>query len=108
MKLQFDSTSHYGAGAEGSVWTNSEMRADDNPWNTYFIDGLPIGPISAPGDLAVDAALHPVDGPWLYFVTVNLATGETVFTETNAEHERAADQLGDWCRESDENAVYCE
>lgn len=108
MKLQFDSTSHYGAGSQGSVWTTDEERADDNPWNTYVIDGLPIGPIAAPGDVAIDAALNPADGPWLFFVSVNLADGTTVFTETVAEHERAVDQLRAWCRESDENAVYCE
>ncbi len=53
---------------------------DDNPWNTYVHTGLPIGPIANPGDVAIDAAMHPADGDWLYFVTVNLDTGETVFT----------------------------
>ena len=60
--------------------------------------GIPIGPIGAPGDLAIDAALHPADGPWLYFVTVNLDTGETKFTSTIAEHNAAVQELRDWCR----------
>ena len=38
---------------------------------------------------AIDAAMHPADGPWLYFVTVNLDTGETVFTDNYADHQRA-------------------
>ncbi len=106
MKLQFDSTSHYGyawkhgAREEGGVFSTSAELKDDNPYNTYFITGLPIGPIGAAGDLAIDAALHPVDGPWLYFVTVNLDTGETVFSETNAQHETAVQQLRQWCRTS--------
>ena len=79
--------------------TSAELN-DDNPYNTYFITGLPIGPIGAAGDLAIDAALHPVDGPWVYFVTVNLDTGETVFSETNAQHEAAVQQLRQWCRTS--------
>ncbi|MDI2098061.1 endolytic transglycosylase MltG [Ruicaihuangia caeni] len=105
MPLQFDSTSHYGiewrtgeSTAGESVWTTDEERSDDNPYNTYVHAGLPIGPISAPGDLALEAALHPADGSWLYFVTVDLNTGETVFSTTLAEHEAAVEQLRGWCR----------
>ena len=41
-------------------------------------------------------------------MTINLATGETQFSETLAEHERGVDKLRAWCRASEENAVYCE
>ena len=56
----------------------------------------PIGPISNPGAVAIDAAFNPTEGPWLFFVTVNLTTGETVFTETAAEHEAAVEQYYAW------------
>lgn len=97
--LQMDSTAQYGYGElhDGTVSSSGEALTDDNPWNTYVYPGLPIGPIANPGDLAIDAAMHPVDGPWQYFVTVNLDTGETVFTETLAEHERAVAQWQAWC-----------
>ena len=36
-------------------------------------------PISAPGKAALEAAANPEKGKWLYFVTVNLDTGETKF-----------------------------
>jgi UPF0755 protein len=102
MRLEFDSTAHYGAGgASGSVFTTDEERAAVNDYNTYVIPGLPIGPIAGAGDQAIDAAMHPVDGPWLFFVTVNLDTGETVFTTTISEHEAAVEQLRQWCRDSD-------
>jgi conserved hypothetical protein, YceG family len=106
MKLQFDSTSHYGYAwkhgtrQDGGVFSSKAELTDDNPFNTYVISGLPIGPIGAAGDLAIDAALHPVDGPWKFFVTVNLDTGETVFSETNAQHDAAVRQLREWCRTS--------
>ncbi len=106
MKLQFDSTTHYGYAwkhgerEEGGVFSTSAELTDDNPYNTYVIPGLPIGPIGAAGDLAIDAALHPADGSWLYFVTVNLDTGETVFSDTNAQHDAAVQQLRQWCRTS--------
>ena len=102
MKMEFDSTAHYGANSQsGSVFTSDAERAAVNDYNTYVIPGLPIGPISAPGDVAIDAAMHPVDGTWLFFVTVNLDTGETVFSDTVREHDRAVAQLREWCRGSD-------
>ena len=36
----------------------------------------------APGQAAIEAALNPEDGNWLFYVTVNLATGETKFTDS--------------------------
>jgi len=69
---------------------------------------LPIGPIGLPGDLAIDAALNPVEGPWFFFVTINLATGETVFSETIDEHESAVAILREWCNASVENGTYCD
>ncbi len=108
MLLQSDATVHYGIGDTSSVWTSPEQRADaSNPYNTYANPGLPVGPIGLPGADAIAAAVTPADGTWLYFVTVNLKTGETVFSNTLAEHERAAKQLYAWCKESDENAAYC-
>jgi UPF0755 protein len=99
--LQMDSTAQYGYGElhAGSVSTSEQAQHDDNPWNTYVHPGLPVGPISNPGDVAIDAAMHPADGPWLYFVTVNLDTGETVFTTTYAEHQKYVKQFQQWCSE---------
>jgi UPF0755 protein len=109
MNLQSDATVAYGTGRLDTVWTETAEREDaSNPYNTYANPGLPVGPIGLPGDLAIDAALHPVDGPWLFFVPVNLATGETVFSETADEHQAAVDQLLAWCDESTENASYCQ
>jgi len=107
-RLEFDSATQYGAGETGSVWSSGDALDADNPYNTYAIEGLPVGPIAAPGDLAIDAVLNPADGPWYFFVTTNLATGETQFSETNTQHEQGVEVLRDWCRASEENAVYCE
>jgi len=101
-KLQMDSTAQYGYGEmhDGTVSTSQEALEDPNPWNTYVHPGLPVGPIANPGDTAIDAAMHPADGPWLYFVTVNLETGETVFTETYAQHQQAIEQWTKWCEDN--------
>ncbi|PRI12222.1 endolytic transglycosylase MltG [Leucobacter massiliensis] len=99
MKLQMDSTAQYGMGQheDGSVWSTDEALADDNPWNTYVHEGLPKGPIANPGRDAIAAALNPEPGDWLYFVAIDLDTGESVFSKTNEEHEAAVQRLNEWC-----------
>ena len=106
-RLEFDSATQYGAGETGSVWSSGDALDADNPYNTYVIEGLPVGPIAAPGDVAIDAVLNPAEGPWFFFVTINLATGETQFSTTLREHEQGVALLRAWCRASEENAVYC-
>lgn len=109
MLLQSDATVAYGADSTHTVWTTDEQRADaSNPYNTYVHEGLPAGPIGLPGEAAIAAAISPADGDWLYFVPVDLATGETVFSSTLAEHEAAVARLQEWCRASEENSIYCE
>lgn len=100
MLLQMDSTAQYGYGSlhEGVVSSSAEALEDDNAWNTYKVTGLPVTPIASPSDAAIKAAVQPADGPWLYFVTINLSTGETQFSETLAEHEQGVEKWRDWCR----------
>ena len=108
MALQSDATVTYWTGLYDGVSTSDADRADtDNPYNTYVFPGLPPGPISLPGDIAIDAAVNPALGDWLYFVSVDLRTGETVFSDTYAQHLVAVDQWLSWCRESEENGAYC-
>ena len=99
MNMGSDVTTCYGAGLIGKdclLITQAALDDTSNLYNTRILPGLPIGPISNPGADAIDAAYNPVDGPWLFFVTVNLTTGETVFTETAAEHESAVEQYYAW------------
>jgi UPF0755 protein len=96
MNLESDATVAYGAGHSRVETTQAERDDASNLYNTYANPGLPIGPISNPGDDAIDAALHPLDGTWLFFVTVNLDTGETVFSTTADEHAAAVEQLQQW------------
>jgi UPF0755 protein len=106
-RLQMDSTVTYWEETFDTVWTTDAARANaDNPYNTYYYEGLPAGPISLPGDLALDATLNPADGPWLYFVTWNMATGETLFATSLAEHERYI-ALGKICRDNEDRRDEC-
>ena len=100
MRLQMDSTAQYGYGSlhQGVVSSSKEALEDPNPWNTYVNTGLPVTPIASATEAAIQAAMHPADGPWLYFVTVNLETGETVFSTTYEEHQAAIEQWDAWCK----------
>ncbi len=101
MALQFDSTVHYAVGRDGGVGTSDEERAVDSPYNTYKNPGLPPTPISAPGEQAIEAALNPTDGAWLYFVTTNPDTGETEFAESFEEHQQNVAEFQQWCSQSE-------
>lgn len=99
MNMGSDVTTCYGAGLIGKdclLITQAALDDTSNLYNTRILAGLPIGPISNPGAVAIDAAYHPTDGPWLFFVTVNLSTGETVFTDNAADHEVAVEQYYAW------------
>ena len=78
MRLQLDSTVNYALGLDELNLTQSQLDTD-SPYNTYTSDGLPIGPIGNPGEAALEAALEPAPGAWLYFVTTNLKTQKTEF-----------------------------
>lgn len=101
MALQSDATVSYASGVAGQVWTTSAQRGSSSPYNTYKHTGLPPGPIGSPGEKTLEAAMHPADGPWLYWVVVNLRTGKTVFSTTLAQHNAAVQQFREYCKTSD-------
>lgn len=97
MPLQMDSTIHYALQDFSKVTTTAEDRDVDSPYNTYKNTGLPPGAISNPGKAAMDAASHPADIGSLFFVTVDLDTGETRFADTLEEHEANVAVFQQWC-----------
>jgi UPF0755 protein len=97
MKLQMDSTVTYAENLKGTT-TTAKQRQSRSPYNTYRYKGLPPGPIAAPGKAALQAAAQPENGKWLFFVTVNLDTGETKFATTEAEHDQNVAEFQAWCQ----------
>lgn len=97
--LGLDSTVNY-ATQTFDTRTTAEQRASDSPYNTYRFPGLPPGPIKSPGRQAIEAVVAPTPGPWLYFVTTDLCTGETAFAETFEEHQANVQVLNAWQREN--------
>ena len=60
-----------------------------NPYNTYLYRGLPPGPISAPGLVALNAAVNPRPTDYLYFRLTDPASGRHYFSATYDDHIRA-------------------
>ncbi|MBV9023854.1 MAG: endolytic transglycosylase MltG [Streptomycetaceae bacterium] len=81
MALGLDSTINYAKGRSTLLTTTADTHYP-SPYNTYLHKGLPPGPIDNPGHQAIEAALNPTPGNWLYFVTVK--PGDTRFTDSAA------------------------
>ncbi|MFC0863901.1 endolytic transglycosylase MltG [Sphaerimonospora cavernae] len=92
MTLSMDSTVMYGLGKYGIAATHADLESTSR-YNTYKYLGLPPGPISNPGEHAIEAALKPADGNWLFFVTVDPKRGITKFTDSDTEHQRFVEEL---------------
>jgi UPF0755 protein len=88
MPLQIDATSAY-AGKLAKLDPTKVIYADiDSPYNTYKHHGLPPTPISSPGATAIEAAVHPAAGNWLYYVNRD-KQGDLFFTNSEAAFEDA-------------------
>lgn len=89
MLLQIDPTVVYGMGSryQGKIF-KSNLTAD-TPYNTYVHKGLPPTPIAMPSMASIQAALHPVQHDFYYFVAKG--DGSHQFSATLPQHHQAVD-----------------
>ena len=91
MKLQSDVTVHYVTGVRKMALSETDTSVS-NPYNTYVITGLPVGPICNPSPAAIRAALYPdetyIAEGYLFFCAREPESGELYFSKTLEEHER--------------------
>ncbi|RNL83690.1 endolytic transglycosylase MltG [Halostreptopolyspora alba] len=96
MELGMDSTCFYVIDEYGIALTEDQLqqcREAGSDYATYGRKGLPAGPFVSPGKDALNAALDPADGDWLYFVATDPEEGVTEFAETSEEFERLKDEF---------------
>ncbi|MBB4985686.1 endolytic transglycosylase MltG [Streptomyces nymphaeiformis] len=91
--LEFDSTYNYIKNQSKIDLTLEELRKYDNPYNTYFVKGLPPGPIGNPGAEAMQGVVNPTNDGWYYFVSIDGKTSQ--FTKTNAEHQKLVEKFNE-------------
>ena len=84
MRLETDPTVIYGIPDFDGNLRRRDLENRDNPYNTYWIRGLPPGPIASPGAEALRAVVEPADVDFLYFVSRNDGTHK--FSRTYREH----------------------
>lgn len=89
-RLESDPTATYLSGEDRLIVPEDEI-ADQNAYNTYYVTGLPVGPICNPSQAALEAALNPdltyIEEGYLYFCAAEPTSGELVFARTLEEHE---------------------
>ena len=93
--LQMDSIILYPV-PEDRIFTTSEERSSDQPYNSYKHNGLPPTPICSPDGASIDAFLDPTPGDWWFYVTIDLETGETRYAVTYEEHQANVKLLRAW------------
>ncbi len=86
MRLQMDSTVNYVLDRP-TLLTNEGDRVKSGAYNTYKNAGLTPTPISVPSADAIQAAVHPPAGEWVYFVKCE-KNGLSCFAVTNDEHNK--------------------
>ena len=91
IKLELDTTVLYAMSLARKSGFNLNFAS---PYNTYLHAGLPPGPIDNPGNLAIQAALHPAHGNFLFFLTTNSKTGATLFFSTATAFNNAVAKYG--------------
>lgn len=96
MTLDIDAAVAYGLGISGTQLTRDHTKDPANPYNTYVHLGLPPSPIASPGTTSIDAVLNPADGNWVFWVAVDLETGETKFADTYDQHQENVAELRRW------------
>ena len=105
MMMQSDATVIYACSvtakcnAAGTTWTSSEQRNNDSPYNTYKYKGLPPGPISNPGFVALSAAVNASSGTLLYFTAID-GNGTIGFASDAAGHAANVAQMQAWCKDN--------
>jgi UPF0755 protein len=92
MLLQSDATLEYALGTNKFQHSISETKID-SPYNSYQNKGLPPGPVSNPGLASIQAALHPNQTDYVYFLS-DPKTGKTVFAKTYEQHLANKAQYG--------------
>jgi UPF0755 protein len=87
MKLGIDATIRYALHVPGTESLRVSQLESPNPYNTRTHYGLPPTPISNPGLASIQAAAHPDNGDWLYYVAAPDKV-HSFFTASAAEFER--------------------
>lgn len=102
MKLQSDITVSYALGEHKTLISYDDIEVD-SPYNTYVVTGLPVGPIDSPSIESIKAAIKPEGKDFTAEYFYARPSGETLYSETLAEHNKIKNQYKHEWQELSEN-----
>jgi|SRR5690625_1078811 len=93
MKLQSDITAFYGLKniEHKAVVTYDDVEVD-TPYNTYVIEGLPIGPINSPSEESIDGVLQPEGEEFTKLYYFSRPNGETFYSDSLDQHNQIKEE----------------
>ena len=103
IALGMDSTIVYASKLAGKWRNDGRVYLSDvnrrSPYNTRIFVGLPPGPVGAPGESSIDAALNPAQTDYLYYVREpSRDDGAHNFYSKEADFEKGVRALREWER----------
>ncbi len=103
IALGIDSTIVYASKLAGKWRNDGRVYLSDvnrrSPYNTRIFVGLPPGPVGAPGESSIDAALNPAETDYLYYVREpSRDDGAHNFYSKEADFEKGIRALREWER----------
>jgi UPF0755 protein len=99
MQLQIDATIRYAENNWTKPLTESDLQLN-SPYNTYTNSGLPPTPIGNPGLASIQAAAHPANVNYLYYVAKPNGCGHfftasySAFQQASARYDSARNAAG--------------
>ena len=88
-----DATTVYATQKTSDTVTIEDTKVQ-SPYNTYYIKGLPVGPIASPGKVSIEAVLNPKKTDYIFYVLKKGGNGEHVFTDDYEEHKKNMEENG--------------
>ncbi len=90
MKLQADPTVKFAIGDFALRRLRLADTRIESPWNTYYVEGLPPGPICIPEKSSIDAVLDAPEHDYIYMCAKEDFSGYHNFAVTYSDHEANA------------------
>ena len=90
MKLQADPTARFAHGDFSVNRILTDITKIESPYNTYYVTGLPPGPICMPEPSTIDSVLNYEKHNYLFYCAKADGSRYHAFSKTNAEHNRNA------------------
>lgn len=90
-KLQIDASVIYAMGERVTRVYEKDLKIESD-YNTYYVDGLPKGPINSPRIASIIAACKPDNTKYIYYVVQDMETGQHKFCETYDEFLEAKEK----------------